>query len=75
MAIKLTNKSHRQAEERYNVRIKYVPYPTNASWGGARIQAMIEATIVVIAADDTTILVLTGFHNLRMVVIGAVDEF
>jgi len=36
---------HRQAEERYNVRIKYVPYPANASWGGARIQAMIEATI------------------------------
>lgn len=36
---------HRQVEERYNVKVTYVPYPANAAWGPSRIQAMIEATI------------------------------
>lgn len=33
------------AEEKYNVKIHYVPYPANASWGPARIEAMINANM------------------------------
>ena len=33
----------RDVEERYNVKVRYVTYPANASWGPARISAMIEA--------------------------------
>ncbi len=36
---------HREVEERYNVKVTYVPYPANAAWGPSRIQAMIEATV------------------------------
>ena len=59
----------REVEERYNVKVTYVPYPANAAWGPSRVQARIEATI-----DGkplriyTTTLVLTGLHNLRTVV-------
>lgn len=35
----------RAAEEKHNVEVHYIPYPANAAWGDARINAMIQANI------------------------------
>ncbi len=35
----------RAAEAKHNVEIEFVPYPDNAAWGPARVNAMIEAAI------------------------------
>lgn len=34
----------RQAEEKYNVRVRYIEYPSNAPWGNDRVQAIINAS-------------------------------
>lgn len=65
------------AEEKHNVKIYYVPYPDNAAWGPARVNAMIQAQIngkpladvyYHISSDWIPSLVNGG-------AIGAVDEF